>query len=67
MENPIKEVKKAFPTGKFIVGTLIAFVLINAALDALANFVPGVGATAASFISRPFSFIKSKVTKTPAS
>lgn len=67
MENPIATVKKSFPTGKFIIGTLIAFVVINATLDFLANYVPGVGAQVAGFISRPFSFIKSKVSKPAAS
>jgi hypothetical protein len=66
MENPIATVKKSFPTGKFIIGTLIAFVVINAGLDFLANYVPGVGAQIAGFISRPFSFIKNKVSPPPS-
>lgn len=64
MDNPIKEVKKAFPTGKVIVGTIISFIVLNLVLDALATFVPGVGSTVASFIQRPFTFIKSKVAPT---
>lgn len=66
MENPVNTVKKAFPTGKFILSTIFAFIILNLILDALANFVPGVGAQIAGFISRPFSFIKSKVSP-PAS
>lgn len=61
MENPVKEVKKAFPTGKFILSTILSFIILNLILDALANFVPGVGAQIASFIARPFTFIKNKV------
>jgi hypothetical protein len=65
MENPVNTVKKAFPTGKVIVTTLVCIVVINFALDALANFVPGVGVQVATFILRPFSFIKSKVSPAP--
>jgi hypothetical protein len=64
--DPLKEVKAAFPTGKFIIGTLFAFIAINFALDAIANFVPGVGVTIAAFVTRPFSFIKNKVSPPPA-
>lgn len=66
MENPVKEVKKAFPTGRVVLTTLFCIIAINFVVDAIANFVPGVGTMIAGFITRPFSFIKAKVSP-PAS
>ncbi len=63
MSDPIKDVKAAFDWS-LIVKIFVVFVIINAFVDLVVTYGGAAGSTFATFVIRPFSVIKGKLTGT---